>query len=201
MKIAYIVGSLASQSLNRGLAKALASLAPEGVEFVELPIADLPLYNRDYDGHWPEVATRFKQGILDADGVLLITPEHNRMYSAALANALEWSSRPWGTAALVGKPVAIAGVSPSQLGTALAQSHLRGPLNFFGADLMEQPELYLNGENVEKEIRTELLSEALAKKFDVQVSQQELIDYAIQMSQNYGVDINQLFSLRICTSF
>ena len=66
------------------------------------------------------------------------------MYSAALANALEWSSRPWGTAALVGKPVAIAGVSPSQLGTALAQSHLRGPLNFFGADLMEQPELYLN---------------------------------------------------------
>ena len=144
MKIAYIVGRLASPSLNRALAKALASLAPEGVEFVELPIADLPLYNRDYDGHWPEVATRFKQGILDADGVLLITPEHNRMYSAALANALEWSSRPWGTAALVGKPVAIAGVSPSQLGTALAQSHLRGPLNFFGADLMEQPELYLN---------------------------------------------------------
>jgi len=56
------------------------------------------------------------------------------------------------------------------------------------------PELYLNGENVEKEIRTELLSEALAKKFDVQVSQQELIDYAIQMSQNFGIDINQLFS-------
>ena len=49
-------------------------------------------------------------------------------------------------------------------------------------------------EAVEKEIRTELLSEALAKKFDVQVSQQELIDYAIQMSQNFGIDINQLFS-------
>ena len=48
--------------------------------------------------------------------------------------------------------------------------------------------------DVEKEIRTELRSEALAKKFDVQVSQQELIDYAIQMSQNFGVDINQLFS-------
>ena len=43
-------------------------------------------------------------------------------------------------------------------------------------------------------MRTELLSEALAKKFDVQVSQQELIDYAIQMSQNFGIDINQLFS-------
>ena len=49
-------------------------------------------------------------------------------------------------------------------------------------------------EAVEKEIRPELLSEAVAKEFDVQVSQQELIDYAIQMSQNFGIDINQLFS-------
>ena len=49
-------------------------------------------------------------------------------------------------------------------------------------------------EAVEKELRTELLSEAIAKKFEVQVSQQELIDYAIQMSQNFGLDINQLFS-------
>ena len=33
----------------------------------------------------------------------------------------------------------------------------------------------------------------LAKKLDVQVSQQELIDYMIQMSQQFGMDINQLF--------
>ena len=145
MKIAYIVGSLASQSLNRGLAKALASLAPEGVEFVELPIADLPLYNRDYDGHWPEVATRFKQGILDADGVLLITPEHNRMYSAVVANAVEWSSRPWGTASLEGKPVALAGVSPSPVATGIAQTHLRGPLTFFGSKLYPH-EAYINAQ-------------------------------------------------------
>ncbi|QWW19070.1 trigger factor [Schaalia sp. 19OD2882] len=49
-------------------------------------------------------------------------------------------------------------------------------------------------EAIERELRTELLSEALAKKLDVKVGQQELIDYAIQMSQTYGVDINQLFS-------
>ncbi|WP_026460773.1 trigger factor [Schaalia suimastitidis] len=48
--------------------------------------------------------------------------------------------------------------------------------------------------DIERELRTELLSEALAKQLNVQVSQQELIDYAIQMSQTYGVDINQLFS-------
>lgn len=48
--------------------------------------------------------------------------------------------------------------------------------------------------NVEREMRTELLSETLAKKLDVKVGQQELIDYAIQMSQTYGMDINGLFS-------
>lgn len=46
---------------------------------------------------------------------------------------------------------------------------------------------------VEKELRTDLISEELAKKLDVQVSQQELIDYMIQMSQQFGMDINQLF--------
>ena len=49
-------------------------------------------------------------------------------------------------------------------------------------------------EAIEKEYRTEILAEELAKKNEVQVGQQELFDYAIQMSQNYGMDINRLFS-------
>lgn len=49
-------------------------------------------------------------------------------------------------------------------------------------------------EAIEKEYRTEILAEELAKKNEVQVGQQELFDYAIQMSQTYGMDINLLFS-------
>ena len=49
-------------------------------------------------------------------------------------------------------------------------------------------------EAIEKEYRTEILAEELAKQNEVQVGQQELFDYAIQMSQNYGMDINRLFS-------
>ena len=49
-------------------------------------------------------------------------------------------------------------------------------------------------EAIEKEYRTEILAEELAKKNEVQVGQQELFDYAIQMSQNYGMDINRIFS-------
>ena len=145
MKIAYMVGSLSSTSLNRGLAKALVSLAPEGVEFIDLDIGSLPLYNRDYDGNWPAVATAFKKAVDEADGVVIVTPEHNRMYSAAVANAVEWSSRPWGTASLAGKPVALAGVSPSPVATGIAQTHLRGPLAFFGSKLYPH-EAYVNAQ-------------------------------------------------------
>lgn len=47
---------------------------------------------------------------------------------------------------------------------------------------------------IERDLRAELLSEALAKKLDVKVGQQELIEYAVQMSQTYGVDASKLFS-------
>ena len=40
----------------------------------------------------------------------------------------------------------------------------------------------------------DILSDELAKKLEVQVSQRELIDYLMQMSQTYGIDINQLIS-------
>ena len=144
MKIGYIVGSLSSQSLNRGLSKVLEAVAPAGVELFEIPIKDLPVYNRDFDADYPQVARDLKESIEGADGIILVTPEHNRMYSGALHNAIEWSSRPWGSMSLAGKPVAAIGTSPSGVGTASAQQHLRSTLLFFGSKVMGQPEAYVD---------------------------------------------------------
>ncbi len=145
MKIVYLVGSLSKESLNRGLSKVIESVTPEGVELVEAPIAELPVYNRDADAsEYPQAAKDLKAAIEGADGVILITPEHNRMYSAALHNAIEWSSRPWGSMSLAGKPVAAIGTSPSGIGTAAAQQHLRSTLAFFGSKVMGQPEGYID---------------------------------------------------------
>ena len=44
-KVGYILGSIASASINRRLAEALVSVAPENLELVELPIKQLPFYN------------------------------------------------------------------------------------------------------------------------------------------------------------
>ena len=54
-KVGYIIGSLAKASINRKLAKALIRLSPGDIEFVEIPIRDLPLYSYDYDADFPEV--------------------------------------------------------------------------------------------------------------------------------------------------
>jgi len=48
-RVGYFVGSLSKESINRVLANALISVAPEDLEFFEIGIADLPLYNRDLD--------------------------------------------------------------------------------------------------------------------------------------------------------
>ncbi|MGO1192250.1 MAG: NADPH-dependent FMN reductase, partial [Nesterenkonia sp.] len=82
VKIGYIVGSLAADSLNRKLAGVLVAQAPEGVQMVEVPIAELPLYDRHLDEDFPQVLTDFKAQVDDVDALLLVTPEHNQSYPA-----------------------------------------------------------------------------------------------------------------------
>ena len=60
-KVGYLVGSLATGSINRQLAKALIRLAPAELTFTEIPIKDLPLYSYDYDADFPAVAREFKE--------------------------------------------------------------------------------------------------------------------------------------------
>ena len=93
-KVGYFVGSLSTSSINRLLAKALVRLAPAKLEMIEIPLADLPLYNRDYDHDYPPVARTFKDAITAVDAVLFITPEYNRSIPGALKNAIDWASRP-----------------------------------------------------------------------------------------------------------
>ena len=139
----YIVGSISSTSLNRRLAKALANVAPEGVELVEIPIKDLPFYSPDYDADFPQVARDFKQAIADVDGVVIVTPEYSRSIPGVLKNALDWAARPYGQGSFNGKPTAIIGTSGGPISTAAAQQHLRAILGHFNAPTLGQPEGYI----------------------------------------------------------
>ena len=95
-KVGYFVGSLSSKSINRILSKALIRLAPDDLEFTEIPISNLPIYSPDFDDNYPPEATALKEAIRRADAVLFITPEYNRSIPGGLKNAIDWASRPWG---------------------------------------------------------------------------------------------------------
>jgi len=142
-KVGYLIGSLARESINRKLAGALIKLAPEGLEFSEIPFRDLPLYSYDYDDDFPQVARDFKAAIKASDAILFVTPEYNRSIPGGLKNAIDWASRPYGTNAFTHKPSAVIGTSPGAIGTAVAQQSLRSVLGFCNSPQMNAPEAYI----------------------------------------------------------
>ncbi len=142
-KVGYLVGSLATGSINRKLALALVRLAPPELELAEISFHQLPLYSYDYDADYPPVARTFKQAIVDSDAILFVSPEYNRSIPGALKNAIDWASRPYGTNAFSRKPSAVIGTSPGSIGTAIAQQHLKGVLAFCNSPLMNSPEAYI----------------------------------------------------------
>jgi chromate reductase, NAD(P)H dehydrogenase (quinone) len=141
--VGFIVGSLSTESINRTLAKALIQLAPKHLKFVEIPIRDLPLYNRDFDADYPPEGRSLKEAIAAVDAVLFVTPEYNRGIPGCLKNAIDWASRPHGTNSFAGKPSAMIGASPGKIGTAVGQQSLRSVLSFCDSPLMGAPEAYL----------------------------------------------------------
>src|SRR5690606_5384320 len=117
-KVGYFVGSLANNSINRKLAKALVRLAPPELQLREITFHNLPLYSYDYDADYPQVARDFKAAIAAVDAILFVTPEYNRSIPGGLKNAIDWASRPWGQNAFTRKPSGIIGTSPGAIGTA-----------------------------------------------------------------------------------
>jgi chromate reductase len=142
-QVGYFVGSLSSTSINRILSRALIRLAPPDLQFTEIPIGDLPLYNPDHDTDYPPEARALKEAIARSDAVLFVTPEYNRSIPGALKNAIDWASRPWGQNSFHHIPAGVIGASIGAIGTALAQQSLRGVLSFCNARQLTAPEAYI----------------------------------------------------------
>jgi len=103
-RIAVIVGSSRRDSINRKLAQALVRLGAGKFDATFARIDDLPMYNQDNEGNLPPEVVRFKNDIAWADGMLIVTPEHDRSIPAVLKNAIDWGARPWGKNSWPGKP-------------------------------------------------------------------------------------------------
>jgi chromate reductase len=142
--VAVLVGSLRKDSASRKVAKAIADLAPDTLEFRFVEIGDLPHYDPDLETDAPPAAwTRFRDEVAAADAVLFVTPEYNRSVPGSLKNAIDVGSRPWGKAVWTEKPTLVVSTSAGALGGFGANHHLRQMLSFFNMPVLGQPEAYV----------------------------------------------------------
>lgn len=142
--ILVISGGNRAASDNTKIARALPTLAPSGMTLSVADISALPIYNQDLEADFPVAAVDLKNKINAADGIIFVTPEHNRSIPTVLKNALDWASRPYGDSAWAGKPILIMGATPGTVGASQAQAHLRQIVAYLDMHLMGQPETYIN---------------------------------------------------------
>jgi chromate reductase len=139
-RVLGISGSLRRDSFNSRLLALASGLLPDRVEYRRYEgLKAVPPFDED-DEHEP-----FPAGVVDlraaigwADGILFATPEYNASVPGQLKNAVDWASRPFATAALRDKNVAVVGASTSMFGAVWAQAHLRGALGAAGARVVDR---------------------------------------------------------------
>jgi chromate reductase len=142
------VGSLRRNSFSQAIANGIIELLAEEADRLsveQVSIANLPLYNQDFDdlGQTPASYAAFRQRISALDAVIFVTPEYNRSVPAVLKNALDVASRPAGQSVWAKKPCGIISSSPGPIGGFGANQHLKQSLGFLDLRIMQQPEMYL----------------------------------------------------------
>lgn len=173
-RVAVLIGSLRKDAFSRRLAEALQSLQPASLE-LELIGLDMPLYNQDLETEDPPAAwTVFRKRVAACDAILFVSPEYNRGMPAAVKNAIDVGSRPYGKGVVNGKPCAVASNSPGAIGGFGANHQIRQSVVFLDMPMMQQPEIYLGqvdkaieaGGKVVNDSTKQLLEKFLAKFAD-----------------------------------
>ncbi|MFE6053999.1 NADPH-dependent FMN reductase [Kitasatospora sp. NPDC056446] len=146
-KVFAISGSLRADSHNTALLRAARKLDPAGME-IEIydGLREIPPYDYDLDhpGVRPAVVEELRRKVLEADGLLIATPEFNYSIPGVLKNALDWLSTDWSKTEglpLHRKPTAIMGAAPTNFGSVRAQLALRQVFVWTDSDVVVKPEL------------------------------------------------------------
>src|ERR1044072_6387420 len=110
IKLVAFCGRLRKASFTRMALNAFVEKLPAGLTTQTIEI-DWPLYNADTQAQgFPAPVQAAQQAMLEADGLVLVTPEYNYGPSGVLKNAIDWLSR-MTPHPLAAKPTAISGPS------------------------------------------------------------------------------------------
>ena len=148
IKVLALVGSLRAASVNRQIAELAAEVAPDGVTVTVFEgLGEMPFYNEEIDpavgaqGDEPAAVAALRAAAAEADAALVVTPEYNGSIPAVVKNAIDWLSRPFGSGALKGKPLAVVGGAFGQYGGVWAHDETRKSFGIAGARVVESIKL------------------------------------------------------------
>lgn len=137
MKFIGLVGTNAKKSYNRELLQFMQKHFEAKAEIEILELTDVPMFNETDDQSNSPVIQAFNNKIMEADGVIIATPEHNHSVPSALKSIIEWLS--FNLHPFDGKPVMIVGASYDVQGSSRAQLHLRQILDAPGVNATVMP--------------------------------------------------------------
>ncbi|MFT4124924.1 MAG: NAD(P)H-dependent oxidoreductase [Gordonia sp. (in: high G+C Gram-positive bacteria)] len=169
VRVVALVGSLRRDSINLRLARAAVEHAPAGVAVTVAPaLGDLPFYNEDIDpgtgapGAVPEAVAGLRELVGAADAVLVVTPEYNGSTPAALSNAIDWLSRPYGSGAIKDKPVGVIGAALGRHAGTWSRADTRKSLGVAGGTVLTEIDYGVRASGLEGALPGEVLAELRA---------------------------------------
>lgn len=137
MKFIGIVGSINKKSYNRKLLEFTKNHYSHICDIEIVEIDGIPLFNQDLDENDYPKLKELNDKIIAADGVVMVTPEHNFTVPSILKSFIEWMS--YRLHPFTNKAVMILGASYTEQGSSRAQLHLRQILDSPGVDAIVMP--------------------------------------------------------------
>jgi chromate reductase, NAD(P)H dehydrogenase (quinone) len=139
MKVLGLSGSLRADSHNSRLLRVAADLLPPGAELIVFDgLKAIPPYDEDDEAAGHQAVDALRAAMVEADAVLVATPEYNHSLPGHFKNALDWVSRPITDSPLRGKPTAVVGASTGLFGAVWAQAEARKVLAALGARVIDR---------------------------------------------------------------
>lgn len=92
MKILALCGSIRKDSSNQSLLKAVRSFLPQGIQWWDFEIKELPFFDPQlqFSQDLPSIVQSLREQAQQADYIIISTPEYAHGIPGVLKNALEW---------------------------------------------------------------------------------------------------------------
>lgn len=125
-KLLGLSGSIRRESFCKAVLETIKERLPADIALSNFDLEPIPPYNQDLDNEagWPASVRALRAAVIEADGLIAITPEYNHGMSGILKNAVDWVSRPGYESILKDKPVAVMSLSSSPRGGVRAQAQM-----------------------------------------------------------------------------